>query len=365
MSSLLPTNEEKIEFVETEAWPYLRPIFIFGRIFGSSYISANKHHRLILKIYCALSGLFGAFILCRCCLFFKDNPTNELNSEQVFKTIFLCVSIFGQICWGSSLYVQSHINDSYPIINRLIRNGYKRPSSIHIKGQVAKQLITSTLVVLANFTIMLLAGLKFIPFAFYPYYYNFLSSDTWFLALQTSITTFFITGCQYFGTTLHLLHLFFSRSFIQQFNERLADPNFRNSNQLYSERLADPNLSKTNELYSEYFLICKLKEDINRMWSVTIFLYDALFIILLVVVAFSLVTQKEIATDTKIVLVFWILVFFSFFSMLNVPAILLNEESEKSMSKIFQRIWMMRETKLFQMVRFFAVLLTFEILKIF
>lgn len=340
MTSILPIheNEKHVEFLTSEAWQYLRPIFIFGRIFGASYLSRSKLHRILLRIHCVTSGLFTSFLFFRTLFFFNYGASKELASETVFKIIFLCSIIFGLICWGAALHFQRCLNDISAIIKPLITNGYRDVKPNHAKIQAAR-LFFLGLVSFANFGIMILAGFGYIPFAFYPYFYDFLISNKWILIFQTSLSTFILTGIQSFATSFQLTFVAFVWQVVQQFNERLADPKVSNS----------------KELCSDYFLISKLKEHINRMWSMTIFLYDALFIVLLVVVAFLLLNHNEIETHTKLVLIFWIFVFFSFFLMFNIPAILLNEESEKTMKAVFQRDFVLREAKIFQSVSFLRV----------
>lgn len=337
MTSVLSTKQEKFEFVETEVWPYLRPIFIFGRIFGVSYVSSSKRRRIILKCFCGLAGLFSTLLAFRSLFFFKDTPTNELTAETVLKIVFVGVITFGALCWGSALYFQRYLDDFSSILKPLQTKGYREIKPAKVKAKVTKQLILNTFVVFANFFIMFLAGFDYIPFAFYPYLFDFTTSNKVFLIIFTSLSTFYTTGVQTFATTLLVTHMIFVRNVIKQFNQRLADPG----------------LSNPNELCSDHFLICNLKEHVNRIWSVLIFLYDVLFIVLLVFVGFLLISQHEIEYHTKIVLSFWVFLFFVFFLMYNVPAILLNEESEKSIRAVFERVWVQREAKLFLKVIFF------------
>ena len=154
--------------------------------------------------------------------------------------------------------------------------------------------------------------------------------------MTTSLSFFFLTGIQCFATIFQLIYVFFVRQIVRQFNQKISDPNFSN----------------LNELFSDHFLICKLKKHVNRIWSFLIFLFDAICIIIFVVVGFLLATHSEIETETKIVLVFWVVLLIFFFLTLNIPAIWLNEESDESIGAVFQRFWAQRKAKLFLNVSF-------------
>lgn len=333
MTSVLPTNQKIVEFLETEAWKHVRPVFIFGRIFGSSFMSPNKSHRIILKVHCVTSGIFICFLLCRSFWFFKDNLNKEFTPEIIFQIIFVCEFIFALISWVSALHFQQHLNECSSIIKHLLSKGYKDIQPLSRKGQ-AFRLCFLTMVAFANFVIMILAGFGYIPFAFYPYFYDFLNLDKRISIIFTSLSTFFSTGIIIFAVSFQLVHLTFVRKIVSQFNQKLADPN----------------LSNPSELCSEHFVISKLIDNINRIWSVMILLKDAMFTVLLSLVGFLLVNHQDIDTPTKIVLVFWIFMFFIFFLMLNISAILLNEECEKSMSVVFKRVWMAQEAKMVEIV---------------
>lgn len=335
MASVLLSSDLSFEFAQTEGWRYLRPIFIFGRFFGVSYVSPTKRHRNILKIFCAIVGLFAILVTFRSLLYFKDFPTNKLTAETVFKIISACGMTFGTISWAFALNFQNNLNDLASLIKRLKLTGYTAVKPVNAFGQKLRLFILG-LIAWANFIIMMLAGFGYIPFAFYPYFFDFLISDEGFLIFLTALTTFLSTGSHIFSTAFQLIEVFFVRDVVKQFNEKLANPN----------------LGNPNELCSDHFLICKLKEHINRMWSLLIFFFDTLFIIMLVVVGFLLVTQKETEYNTKTVLIFWIIIFLAFFVMLNIPAIMLNEESDKSMGAVFQRLWVQREAKVLESVSF-------------
>ena len=138
MTLVLSTSEKnEIKFLETEIWQNLRPIFIFGRIFGTSYISEIKFNRICLKIYCGFGGIFLFFLFCRSLIFFKDGISN-LTAEVVFKIIFLCSIMFGVTCWGSAIHFQHCLNDLASILEPLRANGYKNMNFVGKKSENRK-----------------------------------------------------------------------------------------------------------------------------------------------------------------------------------------------------------------------------------